>query len=404
MPDIRDRVEQDRGLLKKIQLVIPGYAGYRRREDIRAADNLLRIQLANQLKGVRGELEDIRDGLAMEGKIQGLQGIGNIIFTVEGLEAKVRHAEGGYSGISATIQIKETELDKLYEYDYAMLDSLDKAAAVVPMIRDAGDPKSYDASLKACREAIAGFETAWKNRTMAVTGIQVRGRHDPDFVLLRRCTADGSDGGPEGRHRRRHDGRLGRPVQATEHHVEGPAEHPDERQHRRPGGRDRGVLPRREGAGVFGPPGPVRADVPERRDPGQAHPGPLRRRPAGGGLLPPEAHLRREVRDPGGVPVPGPGLRHGAAPRLRGLPVSAQGPGDVHQPVRRDVRRGDLRGGRGPHQERTDETTQRHARQDEGERPEGRRLRGEPQRHRTGRARELEASLRDPRAGDPQDH
>ena len=62
MPDIRDRVEQDRGLLKKIQLVIPGYAGYRRREDIRAADNLLRIQLANQMKGVRGDLEEIRDG------------------------------------------------------------------------------------------------------------------------------------------------------------------------------------------------------------------------------------------------------------------------------------------------------------------------------------------------------
>src|SRR5206468_3503895 len=38
-----------------------------------------------------------------------------------------------------------------------------------------------------------------------------------------------------------------------------------------------------------------------------------------------------------------------------------------------------LCGGRGPHQERTDETTERHARQDESERPEGRRLRGEPQ-------------------------
>src|SRR5438552_439901 len=103
MPDIRDRVEQDRGLLKKIQLVIPGYAGYRRREDIRAADNLLRIQLANQLKGVRGDLEDIRDQMAMDGKVQGLQSIGNAIFTIEGLEAKVRHAEGGYSGLSATI-------------------------------------------------------------------------------------------------------------------------------------------------------------------------------------------------------------------------------------------------------------------------------------------------------------
>ena len=174
MPDIRDRVEQDRGLLKKIQLVIPGYAGYRRREDIRAADNLLRIQLANQLKGVRGEIEDIRDGMAMDGKVQGLQSIGNAIFTIEGLEAKVRHAEGGYSGLSATIRIEETELDRLYEYDYAMLESLDKAAAVVPMIRDASDPKSFEAAVKGLREAIAGFESAWKSRTNAVTGIQVR--------------------------------------------------------------------------------------------------------------------------------------------------------------------------------------------------------------------------------------
>jgi len=174
MPDLRDRVEQDRGLLKKIQLMIPGYAGYRRREDIRAADNLLRIQVANQLKGVRGALEDIRNGMAMGGKPQGLQSIGNAIFTIEGLEAKIRHAEGGYSGLSATIRIEETELDRLYEYDYAMLESLDKAAAVVPMIRDASDPKSFEAAIKALREAIAGFETAWKSRTNAVTGIQVR--------------------------------------------------------------------------------------------------------------------------------------------------------------------------------------------------------------------------------------
>jgi hypothetical protein len=173
MPDIRDRVEQDRGLLKKIQLVIPGYAGYRRREDIRAADNLLRIQVANQMKGVRGDLEEIRDGMAMDGKVQGLQTIGNAIFTIEGLEAKIRHAEGGYSGLSATIQIKETELDKLYEYDYAMIESLNQAGGLVQTIRDAGDPKAFDAAVKSLVQSLGNFETAWKSRTNAVTGIQV---------------------------------------------------------------------------------------------------------------------------------------------------------------------------------------------------------------------------------------
>jgi len=174
MPDMRDRVEQDRGLLKKIQLVIPGYAGYRRREDIRAADNLLRIQVANQMKSVRGDLEEVRDGMAMDGKVRGLQTIGNAIFTIEGLEAKIRHAEGGYSGLSATIQIKETELDKLYEYDYAMLESLDKAAGLVQAIRDAADPKAFEIAVKTLMKSLSTFETAWKSRSNAVTGIQVR--------------------------------------------------------------------------------------------------------------------------------------------------------------------------------------------------------------------------------------
>jgi hypothetical protein len=173
MPDLRDRVEQDRGLLKKIQLVIPGYAGYRRREDIRAADNLLRIQVANQMKAVRGDLEEIRDGMALDGKVQGLQTIGNAIFTIEGLEAKIRHAEGGYSGLSATIQIKETELDKLYEYDYAMLESLNQARGLVQPIRDASDPKAFDTAVRSLMQSLGNFEKAWKSRANAVTGIQV---------------------------------------------------------------------------------------------------------------------------------------------------------------------------------------------------------------------------------------
>lgn len=174
MPDIRERVEADRGLLKKIQLKIPGYAGYRRREDIRAADNVLRIQLADRMKAVRGELEGVRDQMAMEGKVQGLSNIGNTIFTLQGVEGKVRHAEGGYSGISATIRIEEKELDRLYEYDFSMLEALDRAAAVVPMVRDAADGKSFLASLKAFDEAIKNFEWNWNQRIEAVTGTAVR--------------------------------------------------------------------------------------------------------------------------------------------------------------------------------------------------------------------------------------
>lgn len=174
MPDIRERVEEDRGLIKKIQLHIPGYAGYRRREDIRLADNILRLYVADQVKALRGGLESIRDQMSMDGKFQGLQTIGNEIFRLQGIEAKVRHAEQGYSGFSPAVRVEERELDKLYEYDYAMIESLDQAGTCIPPIREAADPKAFDASVKTFRESMQAFEAAWDARMPKVTGTKVR--------------------------------------------------------------------------------------------------------------------------------------------------------------------------------------------------------------------------------------
>src|SRR5437762_11710760 len=109
----------------------------------------------------------------MDGKVQGLQTIGNAIFTIEGLEAKIRHAEGGYSGLSATIQIKETELDKLYEYDYAMLESLGQAAGLVQTVRDAAEAEAFDAVVKSVVRSLGRFERAWMCRTDAGIGGRV---------------------------------------------------------------------------------------------------------------------------------------------------------------------------------------------------------------------------------------
>jgi hypothetical protein len=57
MVDLRERVKEDRGLLKKLEMAIPGFRGYRKREDLRIADSLLRKQLANNLGDIREKIE-----------------------------------------------------------------------------------------------------------------------------------------------------------------------------------------------------------------------------------------------------------------------------------------------------------------------------------------------------------
>ncbi|MEM2976851.1 MAG: hypothetical protein QXW06_04260, partial [Thermoplasmata archaeon] len=124
MPDLRERVEEDRGIIKKIQSVIPGYAGYRRREDLRAADNLLRIQMAERLGRARTEVEKCRKTLVDNMATQQLDSLGQLINRFKSVEGQLRHAEGGYSGISPTIRIEEPELNQLYEYDLSLVNHI----------------------------------------------------------------------------------------------------------------------------------------------------------------------------------------------------------------------------------------------------------------------------------------
>ena len=176
MPDIRERVEADRGLLKKIQLRIPGYAGYRRREDIRQADNILRIQIYEITKRLRTDLEMVREAATQSPGLS-LSSLGNVMFELQGIEAKVRHAEQGYSGFVAAIRIEEQELDRLYEYDYAMIDGLDRAAADVPALQaavSANDKAAFDGAVIKIRADLRAFDEAWSTRTKVVTGTGVQ--------------------------------------------------------------------------------------------------------------------------------------------------------------------------------------------------------------------------------------
>jgi len=176
IPDIRERVEADRGLIKKIQLRIPGYAGYRRREDIRQADNLLRIQIYEITKRLRTDLEVVREAASNSPGVN-LSSLGNVMFELQGIEAKVRHAEQGYSGFSPAIRIEEQELDRLYEYDYAMIDGLDRAAADVPALQaavSANDKAAFDSAVLKIRADLRTFDEAWANRAEAITGTGVQ--------------------------------------------------------------------------------------------------------------------------------------------------------------------------------------------------------------------------------------
>jgi len=175
MADLREKVVEDRGIISRIQTFVPGFRGYRIKEDLRAADNVVRIQLAEKLASIRREAEGCRSVMASNGSLEYLERLGVLINRIKTVEQEVGHAAQGYSGISAKTRIGEAELNKLYEYDYSLASSLADMAADAKKLRAAADSDNQATikeNIAAMASKVETFEATFKNRMTAITGTE----------------------------------------------------------------------------------------------------------------------------------------------------------------------------------------------------------------------------------------
>jgi hypothetical protein len=174
--DLRQRVDDDRGMLKRLQLLLPGYRGYRQGEDDRAADNLLRIQTADKIRNARSTMENARSSLSNAGQYGALNDLAPLIADLQRLEGEIRNAEQGYTGISPSVRINPQQLDRLYEYDYGFVvaaDQVNQTVGTLPAAAMAGDSSGVNTVVARARAQIGQLEQAWKASIQAIEGIRV---------------------------------------------------------------------------------------------------------------------------------------------------------------------------------------------------------------------------------------
>jgi len=178
MTDIRQKVEDDRGLLKKIQLVIPGFKGYREREDLRIADRLLREQLADKLGLAIKDIEIARDNLAQNNDIQWLDKVGKLVNDTSAAQSKLRHAEQGYTGVSPDYRIEQSQLYRMYDWDLSLLYNIDNVKGGAEKLKGAAsssDPEEIEKGLEIAKEALIKFDELFSQRREAVAGLLIEG-------------------------------------------------------------------------------------------------------------------------------------------------------------------------------------------------------------------------------------
>jgi hypothetical protein len=174
-PDIRTQIDQNRGIGKKLELLIPGLKTYRKLDDVRVADDILRNQVGDKLDQTKSNLEDLRKRMVANNDFTNMSSVAPLIFEIQQLSGQVRHSAMGYSGFVAPIQMDQTKLDKLYNYDYDFVAAADALQSKTATARyDPTSPSSVQTILGDVSNLLSAFKQTWSVRIEAIQNVLVK--------------------------------------------------------------------------------------------------------------------------------------------------------------------------------------------------------------------------------------
>ncbi len=164
MNDLREKVERERTLLKKIELAIPGFRGYRKREDLRIADSMLRDYIARILDDVERYTKETRDNMAKMMLLDEMEEIGALVNRVSKVVSEVRHAEQGYMGLVGDYSVDTEQLNRLYEFDLGLIESSQNLLELAKKMSGMSEPQAIKAMMKEFERKIREFEETFRKR------------------------------------------------------------------------------------------------------------------------------------------------------------------------------------------------------------------------------------------------
>lgn len=122
MTDMYQSVSDQMDPLTKLIALVPGFNGYVKRENRRAADKLVRDAVARRFEELWKRLSNLQSDLVAGGKLEYVDDLEKAGIQLRTFIDKIRTAARGYAGVFDAVKINEKELEQLYNFDLAFFD------------------------------------------------------------------------------------------------------------------------------------------------------------------------------------------------------------------------------------------------------------------------------------------
>lgn len=170
------RIQESEKLLEKIMLVVPGFSGYKKREERREADKIIRNFLHSKLQEARNDLQDVYRTVSESERSDDLQLIDRLMAVFDRVSERVNHASYGYHGFFDAIKIEEADLDRMIEFDTQLVDGAKGLAEKVKGIKTEVMANTFDnlgTELRELRNAVEEFDRTFDERKDVIDGVEV---------------------------------------------------------------------------------------------------------------------------------------------------------------------------------------------------------------------------------------
>lgn len=133
------------GFLEKAIRLIPGYKGYKSKEERRDNDHLFRMTLVSRLDSLRNAVNEVTAGLKGPSALKSVNQFDRITKRLERVTDEIRFASRGYRGLFDMHKVREDQLDDLYAFDISLVEDIEKLEGALESLQAAA---AADSDLK----------------------------------------------------------------------------------------------------------------------------------------------------------------------------------------------------------------------------------------------------------------
>ena len=171
-----EKVQASEKPLERLMLIIPGYRGYKLREQRREADRIVRDYIYTALEHSRDDLMNCFQSIADAKVNELIEPMNRLIARLDTVAEKINRASYGYSGFFDAIKVEEPELENMLAYDTQLMDLVRKindATASFKTDLKQGKLENARTNQQGLDASIDTLETAFEQRRTVIEGVKV---------------------------------------------------------------------------------------------------------------------------------------------------------------------------------------------------------------------------------------